>query len=285
MTPWMPPGLPAPAGGGEDDAALVIGSGPEAAAFVVWLILGRGIPAARVTHLPDPAPTPAQVHAAVTAAAPGPTGQRWVVVVGAEVPDLAALVALQPGPAVWWVDAWDAELPAAVPDHTAVVVAPGATPLALGALRGWADADRDGVTTTTELARWCASAAPSIPGVGPVPPVQVAGDLGRAWSRGAEPAPPLGLPAAAPIESVASAVSRAPGVKACFAEEFARGSLPGRVTLRFTVGPDGAARSIGLDEPAWRGSPLEACLADVLRAIPFPLASGATTIQYPFVLQ
>lgn len=102
-------------------------------------------------------------------------------------------------------------------------------------------------------------------------------------------APAAGLRAMISTEYIRSVVrAHLPEIRACYDRGLAtRPDLAGRVTLRFTIAPDGhvptaVVTSSTLGEPA-----VEACIVDQVLHFVFPPLGGGETISvnYPFVFQ
>jgi hypothetical protein len=80
--------------------------------------------------------------------------------------------------------------------------------------------------------------------------------------------------------------AKLPNVRACFDAGLARApDLGGRVLLRFTIGPDGRAGSIAVDEDELQDAIVTDCLRAELASwqFPRPRDGAAITITYPFV--
>lgn len=80
--------------------------------------------------------------------------------------------------------------------------------------------------------------------------------------------------------------AKLPQVRACFDAALERDAdIGGRVVLRFTIGPDGRADAIAVEEDQVGDALLAECLREQLRAWQFPQPRGGTpiTIAYPFV--
>jgi DNA-directed RNA polymerase subunit RPC12/RpoP len=75
-------------------------------------------------------------------------------------------------------------------------------------------------------------------------------------------------------------------IKRCFvAEKKQTGSLPNRVSVRFTVLPSGSVQSSRVTNSELKGGSMDSCLRRAFKAIHFPAFEGqAMTMTYPFVL-
>ena len=75
-------------------------------------------------------------------------------------------------------------------------------------------------------------------------------------------------------------------IKRCFvAEKKQTGSLPSRVSVRFTVLPSGSVQSSRVTNSELKGGSMDSCLRRAFKAVHFPAFEGqAMTMTYPFVL-
>jgi DNA-directed RNA polymerase subunit RPC12/RpoP len=75
-------------------------------------------------------------------------------------------------------------------------------------------------------------------------------------------------------------------IKRCFVSEKKQtGSLPSRVSVRFTVLPSGSVQSSRVTNSELKGGSMDSCLRRAFKAIHFPAFEGqAMTMTYPFVL-
>jgi hypothetical protein len=302
---WPAVPIPAPTGGGEQDAAVIAGDGPDALDWYVWLTVGHGVPPERVTLLQGA--TPDEVLAAAGAASPADGGTAWFVLLGPHGPPLTAVkqALTDDHPRVLIADAPD--LPgayASAPAGTTILTGPGKllagtdrralSYLALGGLRGWADTDGDGQITALEVATWSALAFAAVDPLRRVSLPGLLGDGEVVLARGREPAPDLGLSGTIQIELLHILLSNNVEIRECFIPVFGLLQLvsprrePSRsqVTVHISIPRDGVATEVSVLEPRWKGSELERCLGDAVRAIQFPPTTGqGTSLTYPFVLQ
>jgi hypothetical protein len=105
-------------------------------------------------------------------------------------------------------------------------------------------------------------------------------------SSGPDSAPDDGGPPLTRDEIRLVVRAKMPQVRACFDAGLARApDIGGRVVLRFTIGPDGRASSIAVDEDELAEPMVAECLCDELRSwqFPRPRAGVPITIAYPFV--
>lgn len=285
---WAPLPVPERTGGGEQDAALIVGDGPDALDWALWFTVARAVPPERVVRVRQAGgPLP-------VLPGPGPGGATWVVSLGPGGPPLGALEAVAPGPRVLVIDAPEILAPVAVSADTVLVLGSGerlpgsdrrvASTLALGGLRGWADADGDGWIRARELGSWCVRAAVSA-GAGALP--ELLGDPDRVLARGTEAPPDLLLPDRLPLDAVARLITGSLDARDCFGERFRAGlPTPARLTLRFVIPPSGRVEAVRIVEEDLRDDPLEACLSAALAEVPFPPTAGAgATITWPLVLR
>ncbi len=131
--------------------------------------------------------------------------------------------------------------------------------------------------------RGSASATPVEPNeINPtVEPVDQDGSRGEAMIRAADGGPPLTRDE---IRLVVRA--KLPQVRACFDAGLARApEIGGRVVLRFTIGPDGRADAITVEQDEVGEAVVAECLCEQLRSWQFPQPRGGVpiTIAYPFV--
>jgi TonB family protein len=79
-----------------------------------------------------------------------------------------------------------------------------------------------------------------------------------------------------------------PEIRRCYDDRLpARPGLAGRVSVVFTVEPDGHVSDASLTSTTLHDPPMEACLLDRVREFQFPpLVSGASIrVNYPFVFE
>ncbi len=77
------------------------------------------------------------------------------------------------------------------------------------------------------------------------------------------------------------------GIKRCFQEAKDRGQqVSGKITLKFTVAPDGSTKKARISNADYAGTDLDNCVSSEVKRLRFPPFSGEdTTIGYPFIVK
>lgn len=75
-------------------------------------------------------------------------------------------------------------------------------------------------------------------------------------------------------------------VRFCYEQQLqARPDLEGRVTVAFTISPDGVVQSSNVASDSTGNGQVSSCISSSVRRWTFPQAAGVTGVSYPFMLQ
>jgi hypothetical protein len=86
-----------------------------------------------------------------------------------------------------------------------------------------------------------------------------------------------------PVAAIDVMVKSNVSVKKCFFKhKSAKGSLPPRVDVKFTIRPDGTATKVGIKQVAYAASDLDFCLGSAIKSIRFPPSQDGVSLTFPF---
>ena len=72
-------------------------------------------------------------------------------------------------------------------------------------------------------------------------------------------------------------------VKKCFFKhQSAKGALPPRIDVRFTIKPDGTATKVGIKQVEYAATDLDFCLGSAIKGIRFPPSKEGVSLTFPF---